>query len=443
MKNNNKRFIVSSIIAIVFSCISLFSLSGCFLFAEQEPTVDEYEPISTIDELMSMNEEGYYVLTNDIDLGGRSWAPLSVQAFDGGGHTISNCIINGGDAFFLEIDTLSNVTFDSIYVTGGISICGGDRVKAVEAVTVKNSTLTVANSEEGLYIGLIGRYVGNLTNCKVEDSEIVCGSLRGTTYVGGMAGLVFGDVEDCSSTNIEIRATHNASSSRTRFCVGGLIGAFDGLTINRSNVIGASIEANATYQDSGLSVGGLVGNVTNDNGTIAGCSVSDSSIEATANTEVRIGGLFGIVNSEVTDSCSVNNQLYCDSSVSSNCYIGGFCASAMNETTSCFAANNTLSGVTPDDNVYVSGFSPNVQAAINFCGVFENVMSGTNIDEFAFETNLIFNSLVTDTAQYDNRNSLESISSMEWYSPATIEDKLRLDQNIWSFKAGELPYIIY
>ena len=78
----------------------------------------------------------------------------------------------------------------------------------------------------------------------------------------------------------------------------------------------------------------------------------------------------------------------------------------MNETTSCFAANNTLSGVTPDDNVYVSGFSPNVQAAINFCGVFENVMSGTNIDEFAFETNLIFNSLVTDTAQYEDRNSV-------------------------------------
>ena len=443
MRSNIKQYFLISLSYIVFIIASLFSLSGCFLFAEQEPTVDEYEPISTIDELMSMNEEGYYVLTNDIDLGGRSWAPLSVQAFDGGGHTISNCIINGGDAFFLEIDTLSNVTFDSIYVTGGISICGGDRVKAVEAVTVKNSTLTVANSEEGLYIGLIGRYVGNLTNCKVEDSEIVCGSLRGTTYVGGMAGLVFGDVEDCSSTNIEIRATHNASSSRTRFCVGGLIGAFDGLTINRSNVIGASIEANATYQDSGLSVGGLVGNVTNDNGTIAGCSVSDSSIEATANTEVRIGGLFGIADSKVTDSYSVNNQLCCDSSVSSNCYIGGFCASAMNETTSCFAANNTLSGVTPDDNVYVSGFSPNVQAAINFCGVFENVMSGTNIDEFAFETNLIFNSFVTDTAQYDNRNSLESISSMEWYSPSAIEDKLRLDQDIWSFKAGELPYIIY
>ena len=443
MRSNIKQYFLISLSYIVFIIASLFSLSGCFLFAEQEPTVDEYEPISTIGDLMSMNEEGYYVLTNDIDLGGRSWTPLSVQAFDGGGYTISNCIINGGEAFFLEIDSLSNVTFDSIYVTGGISICVSDRVQNLENVIVSNSTLTVTNSEENLYIGLIGRYVGNLTNCEVEDSEIVCGSLRGTTYVGGMAGLVFGDVEDCSSTNIEIRATHNASSSRTRFCVGGLIGAFDGLTINRSNVIGASIEANATYQDSGLSVGGLVGNVTNDNGTIAGCSVSDSSIEATANTEVRIGGLFGIADSKVTDSYSVNNQLCCDSSVSSNCYIGGFCASAMNETTSCFAANNTLSGVTPDDNVYVSGFSPNVQAAINFCGVFENVMSGTNIDEFAFETNLIFNSFVTDTAQYDNRNSLESISSMEWYSPSAIEDKLRLDQDIWSFKAGELPYIIY
>lgn len=440
MKNNNKRFIVSSIIVIVFSCIFLFSLSGCFLFAEQEPTVDEYEPISTIDELMSMNEEGYYVLTNDINLGGRSWAPLSVQAFDGGGYTISNCVINSGAGFFENIEYLSNITFDTITVMSGRSVCVGGNAYSLSNVSALNSTLVVSDAG---YIGVLACSATEMKNCKVKCCKIRCGLLRGTSSVGGLVGYIQGNVEGCSSVDVVINATHNSECSRTSYSIGGLIGKASSESIKQCSVTNISIDAEATYQDSGLSVGGLIGYVTNENGTIAGCSVADSLINAEANTEVRIGGLFGIVNSEVTDSCSVNNQLYCDSSVSSNCYIGGFCASAMNETTSCFAANNTLSGVTPDDNVYVSGFSPNVQAAINFCGVFENVMSGTNIDEFAFETNLIFNSFVTDTAQYDNRNSLESISSMEWYSPATIEDKLRLDQNIWSFKAGELPYIIY
>ena len=68
-------------------------------------------------------------------------------------------------------------------------------------------------------------------------------------------------------------------------------------------------------------------------------------------------------------------------------------------------------------------------------------MSGTNIDEFAFESDMIFNSFITDTAQYANVNGLEMVSSMDWFSPTIIAEELKLSQSEWIFEAGKLPFL--
>lgn len=416
--------------------LTLTMLSGCFFpFSELLP-VKEYKTVSSIQDLMNMQEDGYYSLSADIDFEGESWTAVSVKGFDGNGHTISNCIINVGVAFFDDVDSISDITFDSIIVMAGKSICAGSVSQRIANVTVKNSQLTVAGSGN---IGIIAGSANNMENCEVVGCEIKCGLLKNSALIGGLAGSVDGEVDSCYLSDVDINAVHNSASDKSTFCVGGLIGKQYGSDVTECSVSHAQIRVEATDEDSGVSIGGLIG--YSEPGKVSYCFTEDTTIEVSAQNEVRIGGLIGITYSTISNSYTSNNTMSCIADVAKKSYIGGFSASAMEVTQSCFSANNCLIGKTSDDNVYVAGFCPNVQEAINYCGVLDNTMTGTNIDEFAFESDMIFNSFVTDTAQYVNVNGLEVISSMDWFSPTIIAEKLKLSQSKWEFEVGQLPFL--
>ena len=416
--------------------LTLTMLSGCFFpFSELLP-VKEYKTVSSIQDLMNMQEDGYYSLSADIDFEGESWTAVSVKGFDGNGHTISNCIINVGVAFFDDVDSISDITFDSIIVMAGKSICAGSVSQRIANVTVKNSQLTVAGSGN---IGIIAGSANNMENCEVVGCEIKCGLLKNSALIGGLAGSVDGEVDSCYLSDVDINAVHNSASDKSTFCVGGLIGKQYGSDVTECSVSHAQIRVEATDEDSGVSIGGLIG--YSEPGKVSYCFTEDTTIEVSAQNEVRIGGLIGITYSTISNSYTSNNTMSCIADVAKKSYIGGFSASAMEVRQSCFSANNCLIGKTSDDNVYVAGFCPNVQEAINYCGVLDNTMTGTNIDEFAFESDMIFNSFVTDTAQYVNVNGLEVISSMDWFSPTIIAEKLKLSQSKWEFEVGQLPFL--
>ena len=416
--------------------LTLTMLSGCFFpFSELLP-VKEYKTVSSIQDLMNMQEDGYYSLSADIDFEGESWTAVSVKGFDGNGHTISNCIINVGVAFFDDVDSISDITFDAIIVKAGKNICAGSVSQRIANVTVKNSQLTVAGSGN---IGIIAGSANNMENCEVVGCEIKCGLLKNSALIGGLAGSVDGEVDSCYLSDVDINAVHNSASDKSTFCVGGLIGKQYGSDVTECSVSHAQIRVEATDEDSGVSIGGLIG--YSEPGKVSYCFTEDTTIEVSAQNEVRIGGLIGITYSTISNSYTSNNTMSCIADVAKKSYIGGFSASAMEVTQSCFSANNCLIGKTSDDNVYVAGFCPNVQEAINYCGVLDNTMTGTNIDEFAFESDMIFNSFVTDTAQYVNVNGLEVISSMDWFSPTIIAEKLKLSQSKWEFEVGQLPFL--
>lgn len=437
--NKQKRVVAILLTVSLMFVFIIITLSGCFFsFLEPQPAVKEYKTVSSIQDLMNMQEDGYYSLSADIDFEGESWTAVSVKGFDGNGHTISNCIINVGVAFFDDVDSISDITFDSIIVMAGKSICAGSVSQRIANVTVKNSQLTVAGSGN---IGIIAGSANNMENCEVVGCEIKCGLLKNSALIGGLAGSVDGEVDSCYLSDVDINAVHNSASDKSTFCVGGLIGKQLGGDVTECSVSHAQIRVEATDEDSGVSIGGLIG--YSEPSKVSYCFTEDTTIEVSAQNEVRIGGLIGITYSTISNSYTSNNTMSCIVGVAKNSYIGGFSASAMEVTQSCFSANNCLIGKTPDDNVYVAGFCPNVQKAINYCGVLDNTMTGTNIDEFAFESDMIFNSFVTDTAQYVNVNDLEAISSMDWFSPTIIAEKLKLSQSKWKFEVGQLPFLAF
>lgn len=440
-----KKGVVCCLVAVMAACAGLFS--SCALFG-WEPSVEDYTPVGTREELFAMEEDGYYRLTADIDMGGQTWTPISLKGFDGGGHTISDCQINGV-GFFSNIDTLSNVTFESVLVLNGHAVAVGERAERVEGVTVRDCTLTALSTEDSYYwVGMVAGGVtsGEIKNCTVEDSRLICPSLDEQAQIGGIAGHVFGggEIADCIVRDVNINAAHTGYTDPDDFAVGGLFGSVSGASdISGCLASGVTIDADST-RSGGVCVGGIAGYLE-EHSTLSGCASVGNTIRVSAKYSVRQGGVAGISYAETTDCYASGNTLECTSSLSSSssCYIGGFVASAMNNVKSSFAVNNTLRGNVSEDEYYVAGFTPNIHGAIQNCAVAENELAGGNSDEFAFVSNMIFNCYITDTAKGGNCNGLEELSSQDWFSPDEITQKLLLDETVWTLNAGGFPEIVF
>lgn len=442
-----KRDVVCCLVAVMAACAGLFS--SCAMFG-WEPSVEDYTPVGTLEELFAMKEDGYYRLTADIDMGGQTWTPISLKGFDGGGHTISDCQVDGV-GFFADIDTLSNVTFESVTVLNGHAVGVGERAERVEGVTIRDCTLTVSGSEDSYYwVGLVAGGVskGEVKNCTVEDSRLICPSLDERAQIGGIAGHVFGggEIAGCIVRDVSIRAAHTGYTDPEDFSVGGLFGSVSGASeISGCLASGLTIEADAT-RSGGVGVGGIAGELE-EYSTLSGCASVGNTLRASAKYSVRLGGIAGVLSAETKDCYASENTLECISSLSdaasSTCYIGGFAASAMNNVKSSFAVNNTLRGNVSEDEYYVAGFTPNIHGAIQNCAVAENELEGANTDEFAFSSNMIFSCYITDTAAGNNCNGLEELSSQDWFSPDMITQKLLLDETVWTLNAGEFPVIVF
>lgn len=440
-----KRSIVALCITASSMITMMMCLSSCFLFGS--PSVEDYIAISTEEELSAMKSGGFYRLENDINLHGNSWQTKDLGGFDGGGYTISNCVVNGS-GFFGDIEyELSNVKFDSISVINGVSIAVGDRVGGIQGVTIQNCTLTVTESEYNYFwIGSVASVVqssagksGDITDCHVKNTTIICTQLKGLSYIGGLVGhsFVSGEIMNCSASNVEITANCPNYGSSDNFYVGGLFGVVDGEPVR--NCISSNVTIDV--DSNGVSVGGIAGKIEGRDEIITQSVAENNIISVSAESDVRIGGLFGVSEIAVENCYTQGNTLECTSKISDSCYIGGLGATSINCITSCYSANNQLVGNNSDENCFVAGFCPDIREAVRYCAVYENLITGANSDEFSFESSMIFNSYITDTAETENCNGLDMLSSFDWYSPSVIAERLHLDEAVWTLTPGTLPLI--
>jgi len=175
------------------------------------------------------------VLTADIDLavygasntafnGGMGWRPIGTASapfrgeFNGNGHVIRNLYINSA---FLDYAGLFG-QIGSANATGTVKNVGLQNVN----ITARNYVGGVVGLVRG-YGTNVGAgnqidYISDVTNCYVT------GSVRGTTYVGGIAGsgAGWGHIKHCYST-----AEVNGSSAGTTY-TGGIAGYTDGDIVN-------------------------------------------------------------------------------------------------------------------------------------------------------------------------------------------------------------------
>ena len=173
-------------------------------------------------------------LTADIDLGGRTWAPIGRMIntngtgeestfqgnFDGGNFTISN----------FKVDTVDGIIGDDTNKGAGLfGAVGG---------TISNLKVTDATIVTAHWAGAIAGVIeGTVKNCSAEDITIIClPELIGTAWdngdkAGSIVGyLASGAVTGCSAKNVSITAYRD---------MGGIVGCSNGTVTN--NIVGENV----------------------------------------------------------------------------------------------------------------------------------------------------------------------------------------------------------
>ena len=233
-------------------------------------------------------------LTEDIDLKGEEWTPVTslIGYLDGGGHTISNFTMKGGTG-----------RYGSPVNTGLIGELNGSIIN-LNVTDVKITNLGDDNNVGALAGKIEDSSTSKIANCTVSG-EITCSGGGSRTLMGGLVGNVYGISGSFASLTIENCVSNVKMTGRANI-VGGLIGSASGysdITVKNTAVLGdISASGNSGYS------GGLAGTFTN--GTV----VMENSVFAGKISGTKKGVVAYVMSTYATISAKATNVYY-DSTV--------------------------------------------------------------------------------------------------------------------------------
>jgi len=426
----------------IVACSALFSVA-----CSNEDEGTKIVEISTREELYEMESDKSYILTADINLDGGIWKPLSVQSFDGNGHTIENGVIkeNYSDDYgappsiaFFYGRNVSNVTFRNIIVSAidaelaAIAVAGnGD----VSNVTIENCRINYTYNVEDekwydtdeVAVGLVsGSCYSKISNCTVRSCSITVTKSSVALQAGFICGREFESIDSCTVEDCDMTIA-NAENV--------YIGGLAGLSKSYSNGIkNCSVKNNRFKVENSkyTMFGGLCSYVENDDLEFAFNKVTGNNVEIKT-TDYCCGGLFGGVQGKISD-CLVSNNIISarasDVEDTSKKIAGaiGYCVESAT-VRNCVVQNCRLDG----DGVMV-GFIGDAKGSVVSCAVRNNQLTG---DVFARERENIAKSYVFHNGEEEinNVNKLPTLNDEEWKEIIT---KLEMKE-YWSINsAGEL-----
>lgn len=254
----------------------------------------------------SIGSTGYYLLIEDIDLGGSTWKPVATFSgtFNGGGHCIYNFIVNenvipNSDphlGFFAETKntaiirnlSLGKANYTTSYLADGWW-CSGMHVGGI--VANNNGIITncyvnnvymkgfVQANGTGAWVnvgGIAGTNRGNISKCMAKNSSLYSQSKCGykdhaaSARVGGIVGYNdvgnnMGNLSDCLSSGMTLNANaytwgegvNKGADADAR--AGGIVGYHNGGNGERLVEYDNNISATAVAQDGGNQNSGIAG----------------------------------------------------------------------------------------------------------------------------------------------------------------------------------------
>lgn len=206
------------IAALVLAAGSILNTLPAFA---QETNVYEIKSKEDLFALKEQESVGSVRLCADLDLTGMEaeqyLIPSLTGTFDGGGHTISNLKLAGGNGNY---NWISGTTYAN---TGFIGILTG----TVTNLNLKDVTLVSDNSKYNCIGAIAGTIPGNsnarIDQCTVTGSLSVSGG-NSYTYIGAIAGYLSGSVDAPSALTVQNCVTDVKISGYSNSYAGGILG---------------------------------------------------------------------------------------------------------------------------------------------------------------------------------------------------------------------------
>jgi hypothetical protein len=230
------------------------------------------------------NTSGSYVLDNDIDMNGVTWAPFTFTGtLNGKGYSIKNLMVDISvtDAKAGLFSKLDGATVKNLGLTNagiyGISWIGGLAGEAYNSTVEKCFVTGEITTTERIAGGLVG-YEENSTFSQCYTAV----SVQGSDHVGGIVGhLQGGSVSDCYT---------NSQVESTGYQVGGIVGWAQnaGTTITRCYAQG-TVKAKSGF------TGGILGIADGSSKVVSltECIALQTSLETTSPDIAKTNRIIG------------------------------------------------------------------------------------------------------------------------------------------------------
>lgn len=279
------------------------------------------------------DENTYFELTADIDLGGKEWTPIGTKdsqfagKFSGNGKTIRNLTVGGGDnsgLFAYSSGEIKDVYLEKIDITTTMNAGGVCAFNSgtIEGCGVLSGTIICSNPNGGQLGGICKENSGTISRC-FSNASVKGATSAGIVYINRGIGVV----QDCYNTGtLEGSSsasginTNNYGKIKTCLNLGAVIAedkiseegsVIRGYGICVMNVPGASLEN--CYSDSDVCPKELFGGFRNNTtvyykttAELCGGSLPDGFDGSVWN----VGGVGGIVDKDAADRFAVKSYTY-------------------------------------------------------------------------------------------------------------------------------------
>ena len=380
--------------------------------------------------------------------------------FDGKNNVISNVSLGGADAsavglFAFVRGTVKNLTVDNCTVTSGADalsrsavISGGQISGKIENCTVRNSSVSITNTSNGSYGGIIASQLSGdnavITGCSVQKCTLTVAK----EHAGAICGSVTGantKVADCTVAETVISALRSA---------GGIIGMCE----NSASISGCQI-ADSKISSKGSDTGGIISQLNHDSAIINGCISKGNEVTSGSGnsyTEGIVGRVHAgcVINSVSEDNFVASGKSIAGgiagmmvggniiNNISKDCIVSTETSGVSDQFISLVIGcdDGTLQGVCKN-NVVVSGNVKYGTAAKKFVGIISGKRSAG-----VFSNNYYSASIITDGDMTNTSNDIVPIGTTaltsntftlggsypigEGYTPALSDLHTTLNANI-------------
>lgn len=280
------------------------------------------------------DENTYFELTADINLGGKEWTPIGTKdnrflgKFNGNGNTIKNLTISGGEEkglFAYSSGEIKNVYLEKINITTTLSAGGVCAFNSgtIEGCGVLSGTIICSNPNGGQLGGICNENSGTVSRC-FSNAALNGANSAGIVFVNRANGVV----QDCynagtleGSSSASGINTNNYGIIKTCLNLGAVIAEdriyedgsceIRGYGICGMNNYGASVEN--CYNDSDVCPRELVGGFTNKvtaSGKTTAELCGDSLPDGFDGSVWTVGGVGGIVDKDAADRFAERSYSY-------------------------------------------------------------------------------------------------------------------------------------